>query len=412
MSKASEPGREIEALRERIAALTGAILRISASLDVDRVLQEVAEAARGLTGARYAVITTVGGTGELEDVVISGFTAEEERQIVEWTDNMQMFERLRDLPSPLRVADMRAYVEGLGLSTDGVIIKTFQGTPMRHRGKHVGNFFLGEKETGPEFTEEDEEVLVLFASQAAAAVANARAHRAEKRARAHMEALVETAPVAVLVFDVKDGRPLSINREARRLMEGLRTAGRPAEEFPEVITCRFSDGREIALGELPLTQALGKATTIRAEEMVLSVPDGRNVTTLVNTTPIRSEDGEVVSVVVTLQDLAPFQELERLRAEFLSMVGHELRAPLTSIKGSAATLLGESTAAEPAARGWAAAGGAAAGWWHGGRPAPPRPRARPPPPRAPPGGGSMSTLCRPPPERKVFRAPSTSAATS
>ncbi len=350
MSKASEPGREIEALRERIAALTGAILRISASLDVDRVLQEVAEAARGLTGARYAVITTVGGTGELEDVVISGFTAEEERQIVEWTDNMQMFERLRDLPSPLRVADMRAYVEGLGLSTDGVIIKTFQGTPMRHRGKHVGNFFLGEKETGPEFTEEDEEVLVLFASQAAAAVANARAHRAEKRARAHMEALVETAPVAVLVFDVKDGRPLSINREARRLMEGLRTAGRPAEEFPEVITCRFSDGREIALGELPLTQALGKATTIRAEEMVLSVPDGRNVTTLVNTTPIRSEDGEVVSVVVTLQDLAPFQELERLRAEFLSMVGHELRAPLTSIKGSAATLLEESTASDPAER--------------------------------------------------------------
>ncbi|MCY4438665.1 MAG: response regulator [Deltaproteobacteria bacterium] len=350
MNDANEPGREIEALRERISALTGAILRISASLDVDTVLKEVAEAARGLTGARYAVITTEGDTGELEDVVMSGFTAEEERQVVEWTDNMQMFERLRDLPSPLRMADMRAFVAGLGLSTDGVIINTFQGTPMRHRGKHVGNFFLGEKETGPEFTEEDEDVLVLFASQAAAAVANARTHRAEMRARAHMEALVETAPVAVLVLDVGAGRPLSVNREARRLMEGLRTAGRPAEELPEVITCRFADGREIALGELPLTQALVNATTIRAEEMVLSVPDGRSVTTLVNATPIRSEDGKTVSVVVTLQDLAPFQELERLRAEFLSMVGHELRSPLTSIKGSAATLLEESTAFDPAER--------------------------------------------------------------
>ena len=41
-----------------------------------------------------------------------------------------------------------------------------------------------------------------------------------------------------------------------------------------------------------------------------------------NATPIRSEGGEVVSVVVTLQDLAP------LRAEFLGMVSHELRAPL------------------------------------------------------------------------------------
>ena len=44
-------------------------------------------------------------------------------------------------------------------------------------------------------------------------------------------------------------------------------------------------------------------------------------------------------MVVTLQDLAELQELERLRAEFLDMVSHELRAPLTSIKGSTATVL-------------------------------------------------------------------------
>ena len=53
----------------------------------------------------------------------------------------------------------------------------------------VGNFFLGEKQTGPEFTAEDEETLVLFASQAATAVANARTHRDEQRARADQETL-------------------------------------------------------------------------------------------------------------------------------------------------------------------------------------------------------------------------------
>ena len=47
-------------------------------------------------------------------------------------------------------------------------------------------------------------------------------------------------------------------------------------------------------------------------------------------------------MIVTLQDLAPFQELNRLRAEFLGMVSHELRAPLAAIKGSAATVLGSS----------------------------------------------------------------------
>ena len=60
-SSNNEPGREMEALRERIAALSAAILRISASFDVDTVLREIAEAASGLTGARYAVITTIDG---------------------------------------------------------------------------------------------------------------------------------------------------------------------------------------------------------------------------------------------------------------------------------------------------------------------------------------------------------------
>ena len=81
------------------------------------------------------------------------------------------------------------------------------------------------------------------------------------------------------------------------------------------------------------------AETLRAEEIELSVPDGRSVATLVSATPIHAADGTVESVVVTMQDLAPLEELERLRAEFLDMVSHELRAPLTSIKGAAATLL-------------------------------------------------------------------------
>ena len=56
----------------------------------------------------------------------------------------------------------------------------------------------------------------------------------------------------------------------------------------------------------------------------------------------------VESVVVTMQDLAPLEELERQRAEFLGMVSHELRTPLTSIKGSTAALLGGTRSFAPA----------------------------------------------------------------
>ena len=141
---------------------------------------------------------------------------------------------------------------------------------------------------------------------------------------------------------------MSLNREAKRIVGGLRLPGRSPEQLLEVLTFRRADGREMALAEFPLSRELSSAETVRAEEIVLAVPDGRSVTTLVNATPIRSKDGEVESVVVTMQDLAPLEELERLRAEFLGMVSHELRAPLTSIKGSAATVLGASSVLDPA----------------------------------------------------------------
>ena len=80
----------------------------------------------------------------------------------------------------------------------------------------------------------------------------------------------------------------------------------------------------------------------------MAVPDGRSITALLNATPIRSEEGDVESVVVTLQDLTPLEEMERLRAKFLGMVSHELRMPLTSIWGSVMAMLEDTEDLDPA----------------------------------------------------------------
>ena len=328
--------REIAALRDRASRLSAAVLRVTASLDEATVLQEIVDSACALTNARYGAITTIEGAGAPRDFVTSGFTPEQHRELEGWLpDGPRLFDHLRDLSAPLRLADLPNYVRSLGLSPDLMPAKTFQGTPMRHRGAHVGSFFLAGKRGGREFSDEDEDVLVLFASQAATAIANARTHRAEQRSRASLEALVETSPVGVVVFDVKTGAPTTFNREARRLVENLSAPGRTSEELLEILTCRFADGREV-----PMSRLLHHAAALRAEEVVLSVANGRDARALVNATTIRSAEGEPESMVVTVQDLAHLDELERLRTEFLSMVSHELRAPLTSIKGSATTVLG------------------------------------------------------------------------
>ena len=348
MTQSDDGGRESRAPRERVSALIAAMRRINATLDLDTVLGEVVESARALTGARKGVIVTVDEAGAPQDPVFSGLTPEEEREQLAWPGNVRLFEHLRALPGPLRAADFPGYVRGLGIESAWTISRTFQGMPLRHRGVEVGSFSLADKADGEAFTAEDEEVLALFASQAAAAIANARAHRSERRARADLEALVETSPVGVVVFDAGSGRAVSFNREARRIVESLRTPDHPPEQLLEVMSFRRADGREVSLSEFPVAQQLGSGETVRAEEMVLSVPDGRSVRTLVDATPIAAEGGAVGSVVVTLQDLAPLDEIERLRTEFLALVSHELREPLAAIKGSAVTLLEEAPALDPA----------------------------------------------------------------
>ena len=348
MSSPDALRRENEALRERISTLSAAMLRISASLDLDTAVHEIVESARALTGAHYGAITTIDEAGRPRDFVTSGFSAEEHRRLMEWPDGPRLFEHIRDLSGALRLADMSAFVRSLGFSSELVPAGAFQGTPMRCRGVHVGNFYLLKKDGGEEFSREDEEVLLLFASQAATAIANARTYHDEQRARADLEALFETSPVGVVVFDAATGRAVSFNREATRIVGRLRQPGRSTEELLGVMTCRRGDGREIALDQLPLAQALGSAETVRAEEIVLSVPGGPSVTALVNATPIHSRDGVLESMVVTMQDMAPLQEIERMRSEFLGMVSHELRAPLTSIKGSTATVLGAPSTVESA----------------------------------------------------------------
>jgi len=333
--------REIEALRERISTLSAAILRINATLDLDTVLAEAVDSARTLTGARYGAVITVDETGAHKDYVLSGFTPEQRREAFAWPDAVRLFQRLRELPGPLRVADLPDYLHSLGIPPSRAFSRTLVATPMRHRGADVGNFFLAEKEGAQGFTDEDEEVLVLFASQAAAAITNARTHRSDQHARADLEALVETSPVGVVVFDAGSGRPVSLNREARRIVEVLRTPGGSLEDLLQIVSFRRAGGQDISLSEYPMAQWLSAGESVRTEEIVVSTPDGRSVRMLVNATPIRDEGGAVRSVVVTMQDLAQLDEIERLRTDFLGLVSHELREPLTAVKGSADTLLEE-----------------------------------------------------------------------
>ena len=346
--------RENQVLREQLSRLSQASLRINESLDFDTVLQEVLDSACALTEAQYGVLAPFDESGDAQaaGALTYGLTPAEAEAMWDLLTGSEFCDFFEQLPGPTRLRDLAGHFASLGFPgfrmpflVDPPI--SFLGVVLRHGGEAVGAVYLGVKKSGPEFTDEDEETLLMFAAQAALVIANARRYREEQRARTDLETLVNTSPVGVVVFDAKTGVPVSFNREARRIVDALVDPDKPPEHLLEVVTVRRADGQEVSLEFFALPEFFSAGETIRAEEIVIRVPDGRSVTALLNATPIWGEDGAVESFVVTLQDLSSLEEMERLRAEFLAMVSHELRTPLTSVKGSVTSLLDPAAGLNP-----------------------------------------------------------------
>ncbi len=340
--------RENAELRERLAKFTEASLYATQSLDLTTVLENCLQAACTLTGAQHGAIVTVNDAGATEHTVTVGIPPDARDAWQAIPKMREFFAHLNRLSAPLRVADFPGYASSLGFPGEKLPVHTFLGMPIHFRGSRVGSIYLADKESKREFTPADEETIVTFASQAAAAIANARRYEDEQRAKADLEALINISPVGVLVFDAITPQLVSLNQEAKKILGELDPRDEGLREILSRTAIRRASGQEFSLDLTALSEQLQSGETVRAEEMTLSFPDGSTLSALVNAVPIRSDGGEVTSVVVTLQDMAPLEDQDRLRAQFLVTIGNELRTPLSAIKGSVASLLDTNAPLNPA----------------------------------------------------------------
>ncbi|MER5885816.1 ATP-binding protein [Streptomyces sp. NPDC001941] len=140
-------------------------------------------------------------------------------------------------------------------------------------------------------------------------------------------------PDGLVVAD-ETGRVVCFNAAAVRItaVPGERALGRPLEQ---ALPLEDLKGRRW----WPLTDPYGGLATRRGQpERNLLLPGGREV--LVSARYVRDEPtGPVRRVVVSLRSTEARRRTERSHAELIATVAHELRSPLTSVKGFTATLL-------------------------------------------------------------------------
>ena len=159
MQEADRLRPEIEALRARLIALSEVSLRVTKSLDLDTVLQEVADGARSLTHARYGAVGMFDGAGRVRQFITSGIGPEEPRLRGGLPRELGLLGCLNESQEPLRLSDLTRHARSVGFPDNHPPMRTFLGAPIHHLAKPVGNIYLTEKEGGEEFTPEDEEAL-------------------------------------------------------------------------------------------------------------------------------------------------------------------------------------------------------------------------------------------------------------
>ena len=93
-----------------------------------------------------------------------------------------------------------------------------------------------------------------------------------------------------------------------------------------------------------------RGEVVSDEEFVIVRTDGRLIPVLGSAAPVYGPSGKIEGAVVSYQDITPLKDLERLREEFMSAAAHELRSPVTVIKGQSQLALLRDATEEPARR--------------------------------------------------------------
>ncbi|MEA3349395.1 MAG: ATP-binding protein [Chloroflexota bacterium] len=194
--------------------------------------------------------------------------------------------------------------------------------PLRHESLYLGVLWVAYDKTHS-FAAEEIQFLTTLAGQAGLAATNARLFMTAEFERERLAAILVSTPDPVLVTDRHD-RLLLVNPVAWEIlgMGGETSLGQPVEDV--------IDHKEL-VGLLRLSES----SDAIQESVEVKLSQGNVYMATAST--IRFE-GQSIGRVCVLQDVTYFKELDALKSEFVATVSHDLRSPLTLMRGYATML--------------------------------------------------------------------------
>ena len=188
-------------------------ISLSSELSLETLLRRIIETAVALTGARYGALGVIDrlGTG-LEQFITVGVEPETQGTIGDPPHGRGILGVLIRDREVLRLGDLNQDPRSVGFPPGHPPMNSFLGVPITLRGSAFGNLYLTEKTGGESFTERDEEILKLLATQAAVAIENARLYEAARQWSRQLESLNEVSEALATETELRQLFELAASR--------------------------------------------------------------------------------------------------------------------------------------------------------------------------------------------------------
>lgn len=216
----------------------------------------------------------------------------------------------------------------------GLTLRQMIALPLVLRDTPVGVIYVFRAALNVAFSADDRQVLQDFADQAAIAVSNARLYQSVLREKQRLDASIEQSADGVMIIDSR-WRILTFNKAMEHLTGWPReeAIGRPCAE---VLAIQSAQGVNICLTDCPLNRLPYAANPVVEGRIVTR--DGRELFVQSRYAPQRGPQGQFLGAIANVRDITTQKQDEALQNTFISIISHELKTPVSIIKGYAGTL--------------------------------------------------------------------------